>query len=38
MASSKLYNALLDLKKVLISACSNVMIYFEFELFLYLVN
>jgi hypothetical protein len=29
------YNALLDLKKVVISACFNVMIYIEFELFNY---
>ncbi len=29
------YYALLDLKKVVISACFNVMIYIEFELFNY---
>jgi hypothetical protein len=38
MSYSKLNNALLDLKKVLISACFNVTIYFEIELFVYLVN
>jgi hypothetical protein len=35
MGCSKLYYALLDLKKVLISVCFNVMIYIEFELFIY---
>ncbi len=32
MAYSKLYYALLDLKKVVISACFNVKIYIKFEL------
>jgi len=32
------YHALLDLKKVMISACFNVTIYIEFEFFVYLVN
>ncbi len=32
MDYSKLYYALLDLKKVVISICFNVMIYIEFEL------
>jgi hypothetical protein len=31
MAYSKLYYALLDLKKVVIFACFNVTIYIEFE-------
>jgi hypothetical protein len=35
MAYSKLYYALLDLKKVMISTCFNVMIYIKFELFNY---
>jgi hypothetical protein len=35
MGYSKLYYALLDLKKVLFSACFNVMIYVEFELVIY---
>jgi len=33
MGYSKLYYALLDLKKVVILAYLNVMIYIEFELF-----
>ncbi len=33
MGNSKLYYALLDLKKVVISIFFNVMIYIEFELF-----
>jgi hypothetical protein len=39
---SKLYHALLNLKKVVISACFNVTMYIEFELLnyqlVYLVN
>jgi len=35
MPYSKLYYALLDLNKVVIFACLNVMIYFEFELLNY---
>jgi hypothetical protein len=35
MGYSKLYYALLDLKKVVIFACFNVTIYIEFELFNY---
>jgi hypothetical protein len=35
MGYSKLYYALLDLKKVVIFTCFNVMIYIEFELFNY---
>jgi hypothetical protein len=31
MAYSKLYYVLLDLKKVVIFGCFNVMIYYEFE-------
>jgi hypothetical protein len=38
MTYSKFYYALLDFKKVVIFACFNVMIYIEFELFVYLVN
>jgi hypothetical protein len=35
MGYSKLYYALLDLKKVVIFACFNVTIFIEFELFNY---
>ncbi len=35
MGYFKLYYALLDLKKVVIFACFNVMIYIEFELLNY---
>jgi len=35
MAYSKLYYELLELKKVVISACFNVIIYIEFKLFNY---
>ncbi len=35
MAYPKLYYALLDLKKVMICTCFNVMIYIMFELFNY---
>jgi len=35
MAYSKLYYALLDLKKVVIFACFDVPIYIEFELLNY---
>jgi hypothetical protein len=35
MGYSKFYYALLDLKKVVISACFNVTISIEFELFNY---
>jgi hypothetical protein len=35
MGYSKLYYALLDLKKVVIFACFNVRIYIEFELLNY---
>jgi hypothetical protein len=37
MVYFKFYYALLDLKKVMIFACFNVMIYIEFELLVYLV-
>jgi len=35
MAYSKLYYALLDLKKVMISTCFNVMIYIKFQILNY---
>jgi len=35
MGYSKLYYALLDLKKVVIFTCFNVMIYIEFKLLNY---
>jgi hypothetical protein len=35
MGYSKLYYAFLDLKKVVIFICLNVMIYIEFKLFNY---
>jgi hypothetical protein len=35
MAYSKLYYSLLDLEKVVISACFNETIYIEFEFFNY---
>jgi hypothetical protein len=38
MLDFKLYNALLNLKKVVIYACFNVTIYIVFELLVYLVN
>ncbi len=37
MGYFKLYYALLDLKKVVISAYFNVMIYIEFKLFNYII-
>jgi hypothetical protein len=38
MGHFKIYYVLLDLKKVMLFACFNVMIYIEFELFVYLVH
>jgi hypothetical protein len=38
MSHFNLYYVLLYLKKVMIFTCFNVMIYIEFELFVYIVN